>query len=167
MSFPEPCQSSRVVWWLNEEVPENTRYDTLKTHQMTTQSLRWRGFIWKNHIGYFITPKIKSKQNQNTHIFWKCAKIPPFWNNIQSAFCEVIPRSCLVLYLYIWKGLCYKQWLFIIDDTFVMEKLSYKLKMKEERFKKDSGKWSTYKTKKSIYNNAVFKECRPTGSVNL
>jgi len=103
---------------LGEEIPDETWYDMWKTHQITTQSLKWREFSWKNLIRYFVTPKIKSKQinalqpcwrlcnhmdPDHTHIFWNCTKVQPFWGNVHSVLCAVlgyvVPKSCLVLYL--------------------------------------------------------------------
>ena len=102
---------------LGEEIPEGIWYDMWKTYQITTQSLKWRQFSWKNLIRYFITPKFKSKQinarqpcwrlgnhmdPDHTHIFWKCTKTQPFWGNVHSVLCGVlgyvIPKSCLLYF---------------------------------------------------------------------
>lgn len=34
---------------LGEEITEKMWYDIWKEHKNTTQSLKWREFIWKNH----------------------------------------------------------------------------------------------------------------------
>lgn len=50
--------------------------------------------MFNMHAGDYVTTQ--------THIFWKCLKTQPFWNDTHSAHCGVlgcvIPRPCLVLY---------------------------------------------------------------------
>lgn len=40
-----------------------------------------------------------------------------------------------------------KQWVAIVEDIMEMENFTYKLKLKEERFLKDWGKWLMYNKK--------------------
>lgn len=72
--------------------------------------------------------------NQSTHIYWKCTKIEHFWNKIQLALCEFIGLcNPLILSCFVpgtFGRSCYKQWLFTIDNTLVMEALSYRMKVK-------------------------------------
>ena len=87
---------------LNVKISDQMWLDMWKTTQITTQSLSWREFMWKNQIRFFITPKIISKQKKvqqpcwrlcddldtnHTHIFWNCIKIQPFWGRIHSVLC--------------------------------------------------------------------------------
>lgn len=65
----------------------------------TTNSRAWREFCWKNRIRFFVTPKLKSKQQgsqgqdkcwkqcgqtkaDHFHIFWSCPLIQPYWQEL-------------------------------------------------------------------------------------
>ena len=41
--------------------------------------------------------------SDQTHVFWNCTKIQPFWEMLHDTICEVlqyeIPNTCLVMYL--------------------------------------------------------------------
>lgn len=93
-------------------------YYMCETQCTSTNSLIWREFCWKNLTRYFITPKMKPKQlatqqvcwrlcgcveADHTHIFWSCAKMTLYWQNVNTALKNVmgyeIPSTCSVMYL--------------------------------------------------------------------
>lgn len=96
-------------------------WNTIWAGQATTTNSRvWREFCWKNTIRFFLTPKLKSKQQgtlgqgicwrqcgqtmaDHVHIFWACPLIQPYWQDfaeeIQSIFCLKVDFSFITLYL--------------------------------------------------------------------
>ena len=58
----------------------------------------WTQFCWKKIIGFFITPKTKSKF---FHVFWQCTKIRNYWNDICVELKKILgyelPKSCEIL----------------------------------------------------------------------
>ena len=86
----------------------------------TTNSRAWREFCWKNIITFFVTPKLKFKQQgfqgqdkcwrqcgqtmaDHFHIFWACPLIQPYWQDlaeeIQSILGLKVDFSFITLYL--------------------------------------------------------------------
>lgn len=102
---------------LSIEISHNDWLNMCKIHQKSTGSRTWREF-WKNLIGFFITPKVKSKygnENQpcwrrcgsrnadHINVFWKCERTGVFWKTVHKTLREVLryelPMCAEVLYL--------------------------------------------------------------------
>ncbi|CAI5636845.1 unnamed protein product [Oreochromis niloticus] len=92
--------------------------DMCETQNTTTNSRCWREFGWKHLTRFFITPKIKSKQTQDslpcwrrcgnmeahhTHIFWECLKLHNFWKNVTLVIGNILgyqlPHNFKTVYL--------------------------------------------------------------------
>lgn len=81
------------------EISEDDWRDIWEGQARTTNSRAWREFCWKNIIRFFITPKLKFKQQgfraqdicwgqcgksvaDHYHVFWACPLIQPYWQEI-------------------------------------------------------------------------------------
>lgn len=96
---------------------EDHWYSICQIQWKTTTSLAWREFSWKNMVRFFLTPKQKSYNTNNTacwrqchtteanhyHIFWSCPSLTEYWKKvhqiIQDSLIITIPLSFDTLYL--------------------------------------------------------------------
>lgn len=99
---------------------EDEWYSVCQIQWKTTSSLAWREFCWKGLVRFFITPKQKQYNTNNTnntdcwrqcqtseanhyHIFWSCPILTNYWKSVhqtlQEALGITIPFSFDNLYL--------------------------------------------------------------------
>lgn len=90
-----------------------------ETQTTMTNSRCWREFGWKHLTRFFITPKIKSKQTQDSlpcwrrcgnmeahhmHMFWECLKLHNFWKNVTLVIGDILgyqlPHNFKTVYLW-------------------------------------------------------------------
>lgn len=102
---------------LGVNITEDEWLHIWRTQRSATASRSWREHCWRNVIGFFFTPKMKSKHLSvaqpcwrqcgaihvdHSHVFWLCPKIEQFWVNVLMITITIqgydIPLSCKVLY---------------------------------------------------------------------